>query len=154
MTWRLKEPHQQPWYWPSSARIQSPHIKGEWHIIELYCNTNEKNHQNTVMFSCRGIVDILVEFISRLELEIRKSRASICWTNGCWLLPFFLRWENKVECCYNVVHYSMILHTSLQWLRQSINHSLNPQNTSHIARPNGQAKGCILWGFGRKLIAF
>ena len=27
----------------------------------------------------------------------------------------------------------MLLHTSLQWLRRSMNHSLNPQSTSHIS---------------------
>ena len=35
---------------------------------------------------------------------------------------------NTVECRYNAVKYNMILHTSLQWLRQSIDQSLNPQN--------------------------
>ena len=70
----------------------------------------------------------------------------------------------------------MILHASLQWLRQNIHQSLNPQNTPHIdelvqerrnsianalelrlscTNPsisccNRWAMGCFLWGFFRK----
>ena len=36
-----------------------------------------------------------------------------------------------VECGYNVVQYNMVLHTSLQEVRQNINQWLNPQMTSH-----------------------
>ena len=53
-----------------------------------------------------------------------------------------------VECRYKVVQYNMILRTSLQWWRQSINLSLNPQKHC-IPHPNGWAMGCILWEFGR-----
>ena len=60
---------------------------------------------------------------------------------------------NTVECRYNAVQYNMILHTSMQRPRQSINHSWNPQNNP-IPRPNGRAMGCILWGFGWKLMAW
>ena len=38
-----------------------------------------------------------------------------------------------VECRYNAVWYSMILHTALQELRQNINQRLNPQNTPHTS---------------------
>ena len=36
-----------------------------------------------------------------------------------------------VECRYKAVQSNMLLHTLLQWMSQSMNHSLNPQNTSH-----------------------
>ena len=36
-----------------------------------------------------------------------------------------------VRCCYNVVHYNMILHISLQWLRHNRNQGLHSQKTSH-----------------------
>ena len=39
-------------------------------------------------------------------------------------LPNF---SNTVKRCYNAVQYNMILHTSLQWLGQSINLILNPK---------------------------
>ena len=35
------------------------------------------------------------------------------------------------ECCYIVNYYNMLLHTSLQELRQNINQRLNPQKTPH-----------------------
>ena len=35
------------------------------------------------------------------------------------------------ECCYNTVQYNMILHTSLEELRQNINQRLNSQTTPH-----------------------
>ena len=38
-----------------------------------------------------------------------------------------------VMCRYNAVEYDLIWKTSLQWLRQSINQSLNPQNTPHTS---------------------
>ena len=44
----------------------------------------------------------------------------------------------------------MILHTSLQELRQNINQRLNPQKTP-IPRPDGRAMGCLSWIFCRKL---
>ena len=40
-------------------------------------------------------------------------------------IPLVGRAPDTVECCYNMVQYNMILHTSLQWLRQNINRSLN-----------------------------
>ena len=46
-------------------------------------------------------------------------------TTGIQYCPY------TVQCHYNLIQYAMIFHTSLKWLRQSINHSLNPQNTSH-----------------------
>ena len=57
------------------------------------------------------------------------------------------------ECHYNVVQYNMILHISLQWLRQNTNQSLNAQNTPYISRPHEWAIGCLLWGIWRKLTA-
>ena len=41
--------------------------------------------------------------------------------------------EHTVECHHNVVQYNVIMHSSLQWLMQDINQSLNPQNTLHIS---------------------
>ena len=38
-------------------------------------------------------------------------------------------------CCYNAVKYNTTLHTALQWLRQIINQTLNP---------NGLVMGCFL----------
>ena len=38
---------------------------------------------------------------------------------------------NTVECCDNVVQYNVILHSSLQWLIQNINQSMEPQNTTY-----------------------
>ena len=64
---------------------------------------------------------------------------------------FHWEWESHqhtVECSYNMVQYSMILHTSLQWLRRNINHGLGRKIHS-ILCPNWWAVGCILLGFGR-----
>ena len=41
---------------------------------------------------------------------------------------------DTIECHYTTVQYNMILHTSLQWLWQNINESLDPQKTPQIAR--------------------
>ena len=55
----------------------------------------------------------------------------------CWRYPsekfiqLIAHSANTVKWHYNVVQYNMIFHTSLLWLRQSMNQSLNPQNTSH-----------------------
>ena len=38
-----------------------------------------------------------------------------------------------VECLYNTGQYNMILHTSLQWLKQNIVQSLNPYNISRTS---------------------
>ena len=38
-----------------------------------------------------------------------------------------------VECYYNAVQYNMILYTSLQWLGQNMNVSLNPQKTPYTS---------------------
>ena len=38
---------------------------------------------------------------------------------------------DTIECRYNAVQYSTILHTSLQELNQNINQRLNPQKTPH-----------------------
>ena len=62
------------------------------------------------------------------------------------------------SCCYNKVQYNMILHSSLQWLRQNKNGGLNPQQTP-ISRTNGWAMGvsftltCIWWPI-RALISY
>ena len=55
-----------------------------------------------------------------------------------------------VECRYNVVWNNMILCTSLQKLRQNINHRLSPKRHL-IPRPEGWAVGWILQIFWRKL---
>ena len=49
-------------------------------------------------------------------------------------------------CRYNAVQYDMLLHISLQWIRQNTNMSLN----APISRPKVQAMGCLLWGFLEK----
>ena len=38
-----------------------------------------------------------------------------------------------VGCRYNAVHYGTILHTWLQWLRQNVDQSVNPQKHTHIS---------------------
>ena len=38
-----------------------------------------------------------------------------------------------IECRYNAVQYSMVLHTPLQEVRQNINQRLNPQKTPHTS---------------------
>ena len=43
-------------------------------------------------------------------------------------------YSNTVWCHYKTVQYNMKLHTSLQWLNQNINKTLNPQkDTSYLA---------------------
>ena len=41
------------------------------------------------------------------------------------------KYAHTAMCCYNTVQYNTILHTWLWWLIQSINGSLNPQNTPY-----------------------
>ena len=55
-----------------------------------------------------------------------------------WLRYLKISWNSQswdymytVECRYNTVQYNMILYTSLRWLEQNINVSLNPQKTPH-----------------------
>ena len=61
------------------------------------------------------------------------------------LLYYYL---NTVECHYDTVQYNMILHISLEWLRQNTNQNLNTQNTPHTS-----PMGCLLSGIWRKLTA-
>ena len=69
-----------------------------------------------------------------------------------------------VGCHYSVGQYIILLNTLTESLRPNINQSLKTQKTPHIspvwtlkrhpiARPTGQAMGCLLWGFWRKLAA-
>ena len=61
-------------------------------------------------------------------------------------------WANWASDCtwdtvhdhYNLLQYTMIFHTSLQWLKQNIYQSLNLLKTSGL---HGRAVGCLLWGF-------
>ena len=39
--------------------------------------------------------------------------------------------RNKPNITYLLTYYYMILHISLQWVRQNINHDLNTQKTAH-----------------------
>ena len=48
-----------------------------------------------------------------------------------------------------MVQYNIVLHTSLQEVRQNTNQRLNPP----IPRPDGWAMGCFLWIFWRKFTA-
>ena len=43
--------------------------------------------------------------------------------------------QNTVKCYYNSYQYNMIFHIPMQWLRQTINQSLNPQKT-YLAQMN------------------
>ena len=57
--------------------------------------------------------------------------------------------EHVTKYKYNTVQYKMRLNTSLQWLRQSINHGIDPQKTSHImTSSNGNIfhVNGLLWG--------
>ena len=47
-----------------------------------------------------------------------------------------------VNCRYNAVQYSKILHKKLQQLRQNINQMLHPQKTPHTH--NGRTMVCLL----------
>ena len=46
-----------------------------------------------------------------------------------WLghIRFYTNNINTVGCSYNMVQYSMILYTSLQWLKWNKNQNVNPQ---------------------------
>ena len=61
------------------------------------------------------------------------------------LLPW--HWSN-----HTIAPVSMILHTTLLWLKSNVNQNLNPQNTS-IPCPIRRAMGCFKWGFWRNLTA-
>ena len=51
-----------------------------------------------------------------------------------WHKSCLYTYHYTVECCYNMVQYNMIIHTSLQeLLRQNINHRRNPQKTPHTS---------------------
>ena len=54
------------------------------------------------------------------------------WLCSCCLCKWISTICNTLRCHYNVIQYSIILHPSLQWLRQIINQNLNTQKTSHI----------------------
>ena len=74
--------------------------------------------------------------ISKLPRMLFKLSMHIQQWHTFWITEsifVYILWANTVECRYNTAQYNMTLHTSLRWLGQGINHSLNPQN---------------LWGFG------
>ena len=58
--------------------------------------------------------------------------------------------HSTVECCYNVIQYCKILHNNYRnWGRISIRCWIHKRHS--IPRPIGQAMGCLLWMFVRKL---
>ena len=74
--------------------------------------------------------------------------------NSLKVMPIFgkERLVYTVESHYNVVQFTMILHTTLRWQHPNVNETSNSQQHP-IPRPDGQAMGCLLWGFGGKLTA-
>ena len=61
-----------------------------------------------------------------------------------------ITWYCTHHCRCKEVQYNMILHTSLQLLRQSINQSLNPQKTPHIS-PYRASYGVYFVGIWEKI---
>ena len=61
----------------------------------------------------------------------------------CLLTPnALIHISYRNESSYNAVQYNMILHTSLQWLRQTIYQSFNPQKTT-LTSPQRASYGVI-----------
>ena len=122
--------------------VNSPH-KGQWRgvlMFSLICAwingwvNNRKagdlrrhriHYDVTVMLNSHGVVK---------RSSSRRCRCKPCMSSYLWH-PHNSSWDKvcTVECRYNAAQYITILHASLQILMHSINHSLNPQNTSHTS---------------------
>ena len=58
--------------------------------------------------------------------------------------------QSTTKPCAYFLGYTV--HTTVQWLKRFINHSLFSQKSTHIP-PNGRDIGCLLWGFSGNLTA-
>ena len=55
-------------------------------------------------------------------------------------------WYCTIGCCYNVIQYTTILHTTLHWLRKNINQNLNSIKPPDISPSQASYMGCLSWG--------
>ena len=102
-----------------------------------YMNMNKfqkKLNWNRTIFiqenTFENIVCKMAEQFSYKKIHLRIFYAK--WRPLCLCVSMFMT-HQIVECHYNVVEFNMVLHTSLQEVRQNINQRLNPQKTLHTS---------------------
>ena len=112
----------------------TPHCMKIWVCFSFYtrCILLEKEKG---LSAIRIISEISVE-ADKVEFCSHGSQGPTSLTQstltpGLW--PMTARWTSAsaVKCHYNVVQYSVILHTAAQYLRQNRNQGLNSQETPH-----------------------
>ena len=173
--WRRKWKHF-PRYWPfvrgiHRSPVNSPH-KDQWHgdlMFSLICvwingwvNNREAgdlrryraHHDITVMMVLSQWSFLLsFEHHNRLSFDVffdlclnkRLNKQSWGWWFETLSRPL---WRHRND----MAQYHILLHTVQQWLKQNICQS-NTCNKHPLSCPHGQAMGCLLWGFCRKLAA-
>ena len=130
-----------PRYWPfvrgipRSHPVNSPH-KGQWSgalmfsLISARINGGVNDREAGSLRRIRPHYDVTVMDIEwGIKIySLRKCtwKATILDTSMKTSLTF-----NYSRCRYYGMIYGMILYASLQWLRQHIHQSLNPQRTPH-----------------------
>ena len=76
------------------------------------------------------ILIIWLSYIVRLSLIVPVGMRA---TSSIYVCICMNLHQYTVECRYNAVHHTIILHTSMQWLSLKVNETLNPQKTPHIS---------------------
>ena len=103
-----------------------------WHWSSLGQLNLEPTRPNGLM-GCKvptDLVKISVKEATHMGFYYTPQYFMAVWSK----LSFLVLKPDTVERRYNLIQFKKILHISLQWLRQSIDHDLSTQNTSHISR--------------------
>ena len=121
-----------------------------WQHILVYIWIRSRNCGCLVTWFCYQLIAKLGNKKATVQCLIHIQK-QICWYGDCILISrcyhlcaesfwgnmeihfYFQSLVNTAMCCCNTVQYNMIFHTSLQWLRQNIYQSLNPQKTPHTS---------------------
>ena len=110
--------------------------------------------ENSLIWTPRHTVDDMLKLI---PVIVWDRVATSHYLRQCWvrsLSPYVVirsQWikcilRNTIECRYNAVQYSKLLHKWLPELRPNINKMLDPQKTPHTS----PVSTCELWGvFGK-----
>ena len=93
---------------------------------------------NIIMTSKRRLNIVLTSWWCYFCILCPLGRHNIVKTTGV---------SNTIECHHNAVPYNMTLHAPLQWLRQNINHKLEPTKYAPYFTLPGELRGAYCGNF-------
>ena len=117
-----------PWSAPSH------YLKQHWNIV----NWTPWWYEDFSIYKLKIPDNVIRIQIKSLCFCLNSSLMSYTCHNVTQIFSTLTPYNNTVNCRYNAVQYNTMLPTSLQCLWQSINQSLNAQNTSHTSPLTGE----------------